>query len=350
MLIHQNPALANRVFDAISAGINPQTTEYDVAVAYVTREGAQKLVQALMSRIGHGWATIPKTLITCFDFGRTEPSALEYLQSQGFAVRIANLGAKATIQLIPKASSFHSKVYLAHDDGIVRAVIGSANLSRRAFSINTETIITTELTPADATAFWVSILESSVELTSSLLNSYKAVRPNDQSTPSPDEPPVPPATDPGLLPLFRDAVESGELAPNTYAAFWVEAGGLGSVVGNQLEMPRYAHRFFGFDFTDYGGTQYQIGEVTLMTANGAWNRTIAWHGHNRMERIYLPTPARSGLVYTHRVVLFQRSGTSFELTVAEPNDARAQQWHDESAATGSLYRLAERSNRICGFI
>ena len=350
MLIHQNPVLADAVFEAISSSMSPHTTAYQVAAAYVTREGAHKLVQALINRIGQEWTAVPKTVVTCFDYGITEPAALEYLQSHGFDVRIANLGADGTIRLLPGATSFHPKVYLAYSDDLVRAVIGSANLSRRALSVNTETIITTELTPLEASMFWNNIVENSVQLTPSLLASYKILRPSQKGAPAPDEPPVPPPVGLGGLPNFPDAVDSGGVIPSHYSAFWVEVGGLGGGAGNQLELPRYGHRFFGFNFNNYDDAHHQIGEPNLIISNGSWPCEVAWHGHNGMERIYLPTTTRSGLTYAHRVVLFQRSGASFEFTVADPDSPRARQWRDESAAAGTLYRLGERSNRSCGLI
>jgi hypothetical protein len=351
MLIHQNPVLTNKVFEAVSSGMSLQTTAYQIAVAYVTGEGARKLVEALADRIGQKWATIPKTIVTCFDFGHTEPVALEYLQSNGFEVRIANLGANGAIQLIPTATSFHPKVYLAHNEQVVLAVIGSANLSRRALTVNTETIIVAELTALDASAFWNDIVESSVTLTAPLLESYKSVRPKQKKTDAADEPPVPSETHQGQLPLFRTEVENGKLIPGYHSAFWVEAGGLQSGgSGNQLQLPRYGHRFFGFDFTDYDENHHIIGQITLTTSSGSWDCELAWHGGNRMERIYLPTQARSGLTYEHRVILFQRSGDHFELAVVDAGGATAQQWRDESAATGTLYRLGEHSDRTCGFI
>src|SRR4051812_44879592 len=106
-LIYQSPALANVVFEAITANVGPHTKAYYVAVAYVTREGARTLVEALADKTVDQSENIPKTVVTCFDFGHTEPGALEYLQQRGFQVRIANLGADGSIRLLSNSSSFH---------------------------------------------------------------------------------------------------------------------------------------------------------------------------------------------------------------------------------------------------
>lgn len=350
-LIYQSPAQANVVFEALTDLVSPTTIEFRAAVAYVTREGARRLVDELAARVGERWPAIPKTLVTCFDFGTTEPGALEYLQDRGFEVRVANLGADDAIRIPSNPSSFHPKVYLAVEDTAVRAVIGSANLSRRALSVNTEAVTAVELDPSEAESTWVEIAANSVELTPELLQAYRDVRPKQRSAPPPDEPPIPPATPPATLPVYRDVVEAGGVDPGAHQAFWVEVGGPSGGSGNQLELPRRAQRFFGYDFDGYDDEHHTIGHPVLTVGAAQWNdRPLTWHGNNRMERINLPTPTQSGLVYAHQIVLFQRSGGSFEITVAPPGSARAERWREESAAAGTLYRFSGGSNRLCGLI
>lgn len=350
-LIYQSPVRANAVFEALSDIVSPATTSFRAAVAYVTREGARRLVGELAARVGAAWPAIPKTLVTCFDFGTTEPGALTYLQDNGFEVRIANLGADGAIRTMSNPSSFHPKVYLAPDDMTVRAVIGSANLSRRALSVNAEAVSVVELDPADAEATWNEIVANSVQLTPELLQAYRDARPTQRVAPPPDEPPVPPPSPPGTLPVFRDVVEAGSVDPAEHQAFWVEVGGPSGGSGNQLELPRRAQRFFGYDFDEYDNDHHTIGYPVLTIGSGQWDdRPLTWHGNNRMERINLPTTTQSGLVYAHQVVLFQRSGDSFEITVAAPDSIRAQRWREESAAAGTLYRFSGGSSRLCGLI
>jgi len=349
-LIYQSPAQANVVFEALSSAVSPATTSFRAAVAYVTREGARRLVDELAARVGPTWPAIPKTLVTCFDFGTTEPGALEYLQNNGFEVRIANLGADGAIRMF-NPSSFHPKVYLAPDDVTVHAVIGSANLSRRALSVNTEAVTTVDITLAEAETTWAEIAANSVELTAELLQAFRDIRPQQRVAPPPDEPPVPPPAPPNALPVFRDVVEAGGVNPAEHQAFWVEVGGPSGGSANQLELPRRAQRFFGYDFDDYDANHHTIGHPVLTAGAGQWNdRPLTWHGNNRMERINLPTTAQSGLVYAHQVVLFQRSGASFEITVAAPGSARAERWREESASAETLYRFSGGSNRLCGLI
>jgi HKD family nuclease len=349
-LIYQNPARANVVMEAVAGNVTPATTAYQVAVAYVTREGARTLVHTLRERAGESWAGIPKTIITCFDFGHTEPGALDYLREQGFRIRIANLGADGGIRLMSNPSSFHPKLYFASTGISVLAVVGSANLSRRALTVNAEAVTSIQVDIQEAARIWDVIAGNSVALTPELLEAYRRVRTKLPAAPTLDEPPVPAPVAPGTLPIFRDVVEAKAVFPAEHLAFWVEVGGPSGGSGNQLELPRQAQRFFGYSFDDYDGEHHVIGEPTLISPKGSWECRLTWHGNNGMERINLPTTVRSGLSYAHQVVLFQRSDDSFQLTVDAPDGARAQRWREESGAAGTLYRFSSGSSRRCGLI
>lgn len=350
MLIYQSPIRANSVLEAISDCASADTTAYRVAVAYATREGARTLIGEIAYQVGESWATIPKTVITCFDFGHTEPAALELLRENGFEVRIANLEADGKIRLRSNPSSFHPKLYLAYQLDRVQAVVGSANLSRRALSVNSEAVSVVELDLQEVDEIWAELEAGSVLLSEEMLSAYRECRPRQRAATRQDEPPVPRQCEPDDLPIFRKTVEDGVINPNEHQALWVEAGGTSGGSGNQLELPRLAQRFFGFQFDQYDDEQRMIGEPMLKANAGSWPRPLTWHGHNGMERINLPTKTQSGLEYAHQIVLFQRSGTAFEITVAAPESARAVSWIEESAASGTLFRVSANSARRCGLI
>ncbi len=350
MLIYQNPVHANSILEAISGCVGTETTAYRVAVAYVTREGARTLIAAIADQAGENWPSIPKAVVTCFDFGHTEPGALEFLQENGFEVRIANLEADGKVRLRPNPSGFHPKLYLAYRLGRVRAVVGSANLSRRALSVNAEAASVMDLGLEEAEQIWKELEAGSVLLSEEMLSAYKEYRPRQRAATRQDEPPVPRQGEPDDLPIFKKAVEDGVVNPNEHQALWVEAGGMSGGSGNQLELPRLAQRFFGFQFDQYDDEHQRIGEPMLKANAGSWARPLTWHSRNGMERINLPTTAQSGLEYTYQIVLFQRSGTAFEITVAAPESARSASWIEESAASGRLFRLSANSPRRCGLI
>src|SRR4051794_38552538 len=100
MLIFQDPSRPNTILDGVVSLATPATTRFRALVAYTTLAGCERLVPALEAVVGEPWLGIPKTLITSFDFGITEPEALEYLAAAGFEIRIANLGEGGHLALI----------------------------------------------------------------------------------------------------------------------------------------------------------------------------------------------------------------------------------------------------------
>ena len=350
-LSYQSPAKANTVLDAIMACFGSRTTALRFAVAYVTKPGASLLIPSLASRVGEQWDHLPKTLVTCFDYGHTEPAALTYLQDFGVEVRIANTGADGSIRIQPPSSAFHPKFYLGVYDNMGRIVIGSANLSRRALSVNSEVVSTIHLEHLhDVNALWRDLLETTVPLTKHLLNDYVAKRRSRPAGLASHEPVVPAKADPGSTPVFREAVEGRDLILAEYRAFWIMAGFVSGGSRTQLELPRYAQRFFGYNFDNYDDGQHTIGDPIITVEDQEWQRPLAWHGNNRMERLNLPTPAQSQLHYTNKVIMLERAGNRFRLSVTDPQSSRAKSWHDESAAATTLFRVSVTSQRLCGLL
>lgn len=349
-LIHQSLTTPGTVLQALIDAAGPDTVEYRAAVAYVTGDGARRLAEGLAEKLGPAWTGMPKVIVTCFDFGSTDLAALDLLRDEhNFEVRIANLQPGAAVALVGQ-SSFHPKVYLAYGSGDhVTAVIGSANLGRRALTVNTEVVTTTTVSRSEADAMWSELQDSSVVLTEELA-AYIAARPLRLKAPRQVEPPVPTPVAPITLPVFREVVESGSVVPANYEAFWVEIGGPSGGSGNQLELPRRAQRFFGYTFDDYDDQHHVIGEPVLRRPpDASWSRPLTWHGNNRMERINLPTLAQGGVEYSHRVVLFRRlADGSFELAVATLDSSSATAWRNESSALGTIYRFGPNSPRRCG--
>ncbi len=142
---------------------------------------------------------------------------------------------------------------------------------------------------------WNEIVDTAIPLTDALLRDYETRR---RRVPKMDE--DPPTTHvalpaPSTLPVFGDEVSSGSLDPASYAGFWVEAGILSGGSRNQLELPRHANEFFGFREAIYADDQHTIGMPTLSARGRIWgDRKLTWHGHNRMERLNLPTAFQGG--------------------------------------------------------
>src|SRR3546814_8261825 len=108
--------------------------------AYVTRGGSNILRSAVANAVGPvAFAAMPKTLVTSFDFGLTEPQALQHWRGLANATVLVS-GAQRLAQgsLMP-LRAFHPKLYVfGTDPQTCCTLVGSANLTSRGFSVNTE--------------------------------------------------------------------------------------------------------------------------------------------------------------------------------------------------------------------
>lgn len=361
MLIVQNAgkpaAMRNAIVDMIATG----ATDVRVASAYVTMGGVNVLLNALADAITPAtFAAIPKTLITAFDFGLTEPNALRQWQASGNAtIRVAGAQRLAQGSLMP-LRAFHPKLYaFGRNPQSCSALIGSANLTGRGFSVNTEAAWLEQDVPcASIEAAMESASFETDPLTDELLQAYEALR---RANPPPAEieqeaQPVPPPAPINIddLPLFRTAIEAGAVDPASFNAMWVQGEALQGGSKNQLELPRGGHRFFGFVFAQYDYPHnLTIGEPVLRSGAKVWNdRRLTWHGNNRMERMNLPTAAQGGFNYADTAVMFRRlADGSFELVVTPWESDLARSWRQASAQRQTLFRLGTvATSRIVGLL
>jgi HKD family nuclease len=356
MLVFQDPARPNVVLDAVVSLASPATTRFRALVAYTTLSGCEQLVSALEGAVGIAWADMPKTIITSFDYGITEPEALEYLEAAGFEIRIANLGEGGRLVIIPAASAFHPKAYLFDSEERVSGLVGSPNLTRRALTVNVEVAYLADLGEAAVIdeQWWEAAVDGSAPLTEQLLAEYRERRPDALRRQRPPREPVPPPAPPapGVLKMFSEAVADGDVDPQEFAAFWVEAGSMSSGGShNQLELPRRASAFFGYAFADYDDEHHTLGHPELLVRGERFtDRPLTWHGNNRMERINLPTFHQSGLRYPDTAILFRRLEDGFSLEVRPWDSPEALAWRGESEAAGHVYRVGNVSTRVCGLL
>jgi hypothetical protein len=338
--------------------------EFRCAVAYMSYSGCLELFPRFEQRIGPAkWKHIPKAIVTSFDFGFTEPRALEYARSiPNLELRVArsNLGPSGTVRLIPPEANFHPKIYVFQKPTVYVGVVGSANLSGRAFTANTEAVTVLRMPrTAGAESWWTEVLVDSLPLTDAILESYTAAyrsaRRSRKRPPDPD-PPIEPIPSPVASELARlaDAIDEGYVDPLAFSAMWVQAGSMPSGGSrNQLELPRGAQRFFGFQFDAYAeGRVVPIGPVTLRHGMRSWDdRPLRWHGDNQMERLNLPTRTQGGFTYTRTAILFRRLDSGFEVEVAPWDGDVAIAWRNASTEGGTLFRVGRTAatRRICGF-
>jgi len=362
MLIIQNSAVPANIRHALVDLAGNNTANLKIASAYVTRSGSRILLDAVAAALGQeAFAKIPKMLVTSFDFGLTDPLALhDWLQLENARVIVAGASMLNYGSLIP-TRAFHPKMYaFGKTDTTFNILVGSANLTGRGLSVNAESAWAQRDVPAQQVneAFALTTRHETLELTPDLLAAYGALR---QQQPPPPEigPETKPVAPPGdvaaaQLPLFRDAIATDTLEPAAYKSMWIHGEGLQGGSRNQLELPRGAHTFFGFDFRQYHRrNNFTIGCPLLRSGARAWSdRRLTWHGNNRMERLNLPTRTQDGFDYSDTAVMFRRlPDGSFELIVMPWESDISRAWRQASAQKGLLFRLGTVvTNRIVGLI
>lgn len=357
-IVLQDRQHPGEVLLAFASLVDHGVTSLRVAVAYTSVRGCRRLISLLADKLGENrWREMPKQFITSFDFGITDPDAVELLAAvPNCSVFLADTGALARAGLRPGVS-FHPKLYVL-DKGARRALMaGSANLTETAFTVNTEVVYTSEdEDPASIDGMWDALRAQAVPLDGDLISQYRERREAlkreraDTAVERDERPPVSKIPKPGALPVFREAIADGDLDPSAFDRFWIEAGTMSSSASyHQLELPRGANRFFGYAFDDYDSPHEVIDDLTLTIAGRTWDdRRLAWHGNNMMERINLPTRTQGGLEYRGSAILFARRARGFELFVVPWDDPAAVSWREASAAAGRLYKLGQNSTRTCG--
>lgn len=361
MLIVQNAAEPAAIRNAIVDLIVPDLIEVRVASAYVTWSGCGLLLGAVSDKVGKAaFEAMPKILVTSFDFGLTEPKALRrWMSLPNATVFVSGSQQLANRSLMP-LHAFHPKLYaFGRNNQTYNSLIGSANLTGRGFSVNTEVAWTQHSVPrADIDSAFTLAQFSTAMLSEDLLASYESLR---QTQPPPPEleqeirPVAPPesSADAGL-PLFRLAIENGDINPAGYKAMWVQGEALQGGSRNQLELPRGGHRFFGYVFDNYDyPDKLTIGKPVLRRGSTVWSdRLLTWHGHNRMERMNLPTVRQGGFDYADTAVMFRRlDDGSFELIVTPWDSDLAHSWQQASLQRKTLFRLGTiATNRMVGLL
>jgi len=361
MLIVQNGSAPANIRNAIVDLIDSDVVHIRVASAYVTTIGSNILFDALIDKIGSSaFAKMKKILITSFDYGVTEPNALrKWCKLENSEVKVS--GAQKVLEgsLMP-ARAFHPKLYaFGKRTGRFNVLIGSANLTSRGFSVNTEAAwAKSGITFKEILSAFSIVEDETVKLTNDLLRAYEALR---RRNPPPKEilqeiKPVAKFPRVGIdgLPLFRSSIEHNIINPGDFTSMWVQGEGLQGGSRNQLELPRGANRFFGFQFEQYERQdKVTIGTPVLRSGSRVWtNRLLTWHGNNRMERMNLPTVSQGGYSYSNTAVMFRRlRDGSFELIVTPWDSDLSLSWRHASHQKNTIFRLGTvATSRLVGLI
>jgi HKD family nuclease len=349
----QSPSRPEVILDSLAGLADSKVTRIRIAAAYVTAPGCFALTERLKLLIPI-WDHLPKVLITSFDFGITDPDALAFMENDhDFRLLVSSTNVDASGHAVLRtSSSFHPKLYIFDLDRERRSLIGSPNLTYRAMGVNTEIaeVADPSIDPVGLDNAWDELEAGSEVLSTSLLNDYRAKRSRIGPTFQADDPvDTPPSPSARSTDSFVDAVGHGAFSPQQLKGLWVEAGSMTSGGSrNQLELPRGAESFFGFQAPNYqsrGNQAQPLGTPPLSYGRLQFaDRRVTWHADNMMLRINLPTAAKGGPSYQDTVVLFQVIDSGYEMKVAPEGSTRANAWKQ----AGHIFPLGALGQRHWG--
>ena len=348
----QNPSL---ILDGIGNLFRAGQSSLCICVAYTTAYGLTLLKERAEFELGtEVWEALPKRIVTSIDYGITSPEALRQLRALAKTeVFIANPSVIERSRFNPRIA-FHPKCYCVEGDVSQAILTGSANLTRRALTVNTEAAIFSQQKPIvdQFLNTFDRLVGESLSVDNDWINEYELIRNGLPEIESDDEVEV--VESPENPPPLIDFVNENE--NDLPARFWIEAGSMSSSGSrHQLELPRRACRFFNLRFANYVPGREEIGTITLVRGHSSWDdRRIVWHGDNGMERLYLPTVTQGGVNYVDQAVLFEhRENGEFDFQVVPWNSDVAASWRNASISAGLIFTVAaspRANSRICGFL
>jgi hypothetical protein len=333
---------------AQSSGFN----QLDVAAAYVTTGGARDLIRGLQSSMGARWATLNKRWIFAFDYCRSEPLALEMIQSEPRSVvKIFNGWQLLTTKCAPRIP-YHPKTFIFRGRDRQVLYAGSGNVSRSGLNTGHEVGLllgfANPITPAEvpirrhiqeAGRWFNSIWQVADQLTPQLLDGYRAIFESQENRqrPTPTEDDVAPLT--GARGLTPEQLIKLRICRH----FWIECGNVTrnfgrDVPGNQLMMKKLSRVFFGVPAVD---VPHNSPLTTIaITYNGATKSDCSLtFSDNSMDKLTLPLPGNGGpSSYDGETLLFTRLGAgAYRLELG--SSQRKRTWISASRAIGASYSM-----------
>lgn len=353
MFVFQSETQPNTVLNALREIFSPEMAGVRICSSYVSLEGSRLLYSEIASAADAKKLTIE--VICALDFGITQPEAIEYWMKWA-NVYVAGYELLETGSLIPKTSAFHPKFYIAqgHPGMGAIALVGSANLTTRGLSVNTEAVMRVE-DAANEQCFseiWKSARTRAIPATEDLVGSYREL--HKKRTPSPGEgdhesPSAPSATTTGG-PLSQAGLDLEK-----YPIFWVQTAGMSGGRDTQIEMPRGGYQFFpGADTPNLKIRERQPLKKLDLTINGQKFSTegLTWHGKNQMERLNVPSPMKCGIDWGKSLVVIKRlTHDHYSLRAYPWDSAPAKAVRRASAKLGLLFKVGKgNTKRVCGLL
>jgi HKD family nuclease len=328
-----------------------------VSVAYATARGVEEYRRRIFAN-NEGLRKGRKRWLVSFDYGQTEPDAVEKLAAlPNSKVRIPNATFVLARKLFPLAS-FHPKTFVFGELpgqrrlSAVAHVSGSANLTYGGLIANVEHAIIFGATPvssadvdieqshAGLVSWFDAAWSRSEDLNEQLLRRYRDLRRRVLPILADDEDLASSLVINGTLEL--NGSDAARWATARY--FWIETAelyknrGVGRA-GNQLDCRRGTRVYFGFPATVVPRNTV-LGTVTLQYLAGPAQARSVRFGDNMMDKVNLPIPSEFGpSSYDHKVLHFERlDRQAYVLSAGSEGEIR--RWKAKSRAQGMHYRFA----------
>jgi HKD family nuclease len=322
------------------------------AFAYATDGGAKLLTQTLSETMPR-WQSARKTWLVSFDFGLTEPEAIDTLLSlPNSEVRIANAEEVLSRRLKPN-TCFHPKTVLLSHGGALNMPMGiasgSANLTISGLSFGYENICTAlwcgRLTAKERTLLSTihhavddifKVYQKSAIADRPLLRRYVSIRP--RRVRIDDDNPL----SLRIREVGSDLTMSKASLLATSRCLWVRVEknvieNRNRLPGNQIDLQRGTRVFFGFGREDVSkNTVFGTLHIKCGTVSTDVHMRFA---HNGMDRLNLPFPENIGLAsYSDQTLLFERQGNHrYSMKVGNAKDSRI--WKEKSDSQNSLFSM-----------
>lgn len=289
-----------------------QPTQALFSFAYATQSGVWEFEQ----RVGKAfWQEVRSDWMVGIDHGRTQPVALEALRKKkNTRVRIVNGAVVVQNKRFQPNQDFHMKACFLKNPQQHRygMVAGSGNLSRNGLCQSTECGVSISVTSEQEYQDLVQPTYDAARALWVVGSRFKAVFPLYDAIWAPGNLPPPGTAAIAVVPAGRDRL-------------WVEAGYVtknrNPRPGNQIDLPRGSHRFFGLPPNPNPGRNEVLGTVTYKRAGTTVTAKRMRFGGNGMEKINLPFPETYPFAtYEGKIIEFRRVAGGFEVEAYEADE------------------------------
>lgn len=281
--------------------------------AYATQSGAAAFNMKLGRQL---WANVQTKWLFGIDYGRSQPLAIKFIsEKQNADVRIYDgEWVVESDSFIPR-KDFHMKTAFFMNEATPRygMVTGSGNFSSNGLgrsiecgaTLRTQNVEEYTRTFKESYDQALAIWEDSTPI-GDIIARYEA-KWNEKALKQQPETPA-------------------EVPFDDVTTFWIETGYVTKnrgpeSPGNQIDMPRGMHRFFGFPDVGVIPRNSTIGSIKFKTpVGGPVDRNLRL-GNNDMEKITLPIPETHGYeLYDGKVLLFSAVNDGFKMQALEAED------------------------------